>query len=236
MNAIILAAGYGTRMRPLTYQKPKCLLEICGKPLLYWQLELFRLHDIKSVYIVVHYLADQIVDYVKEYVHSSPDMAIECAYESELLGSGGSVARLACRLEEGSDFIVINGDNLTNVDFTRMISFHQKSNAAITCGLFETSNPTACGIVSITDGRIISFEEKPVHPKSNLANSGIYIMNKKLLVYFPRKEKFSLERDLFPNIAEKMNVYNINCYLRDIGNINDYHQAQIEWKQGDLSE
>lgn len=230
VKAVIFAAGLGTRMRPLTFEKPKCLLEICHCPILFWQLELLRKHNINSVIITTHYLANQVVDFVNEYILMKNDMKIQVVYEPELLGSGGSLKNIQKKLELENFFVTLNGDNLTNVDFTEMIELHTRSNKIVTCGIFESNRPQECGIVTLEDEIITSFEEKPQLPKSNLANAGIYVMNREIFEYFPENKKFSLERVVFPNLIGKMKGYRMNSYIRDIGNIVDYEKAQLEWK------
>jgi mannose-1-phosphate guanylyltransferase len=180
MRAILLAAGYGTRLRPLTNKIPKCLVPIKGSPLL--QIWLERLTDagIGSFLINTHYLAQQVEDFVE----SSPyRYQATLVHEPELLGTAGTlVANL--RYFDGQDGLMIHADNYCLADFRAFIWAHQQRppECVMTMMTFRTDNPSSCGIVELDNrGVVQSFHEKVESPPGNLANGAVYILSAELL-------------------------------------------------------
>lgn len=178
MKAFLLAAGLGTRLRPITNTIPKCLVPINGKPLLQYWIDLFKKHNIDEVCINLHYLSQQVIDFI-EYNDSGIKWTL--SYEHELLGSGGTIFNNKDFIKDDEPFFICYADNLTNINLTKMLEFHKLKNSSFTMALFQSNNPKECGIVSLnSDSYITSFEEKPQYPKSNLANAGIYLANSEI--------------------------------------------------------
>lgn len=178
MKAFLLAAGLGTRLRPLTNTTPKCLVPIDNKPLLQYWVELFEKHNIDEVCINLHYLPEQVVEFIN---NCNSNIHWRLSYEPELLGSGGTIFNNKDFIVDDEPFFICYADNLTNIDLSKMLEYHNSKNSVFTMALFESSNPHECGIVSLNeDGYITSFEEKPLYPKGNLANAGIYLANSKI--------------------------------------------------------
>lgn len=240
MKAFLLAAGKGTRLRPLTNKIPKCLLPIDGKPLLQLWLELLGWHGIEEVLINTHWLHKQVRDFItnafpvgggdKEAIKKWP--RVHLSYEQELLGSGGTL--LANKeFVEDEPFFILYGDNLTNVDLTSMNSFHNGHPYPFTLGVFRANEPRRCGIVQVNDhGVVETFTEKPDNPASNLAAAGIYIAEKKIFEFFPENEQiFDLGFDVFPELVGKMQAYIVEDFLMDIGTKQSYEEAQRLWKK-----
>ncbi len=227
MKAILLAAGKGTRLRPLTDTIPKCLVPINGEPLLGIWLKLLEAHGIKEV--LVNYHAPDIEAFL---ARDDSGVRIKAVYEEKLLGSAGTV-RANKDFVEGEDaFLIAYADNLTNMDLTRMIEFHRARSGVLTMGLHRTGRPEACGIAALdADGLITSFIEKPKQPESDLANAGIYVAGQGVFDHIPsRKGLVDFGFDVFPALVGKMYGYEIEEYLLDIGTMENYKRAESEWR------
>lgn len=151
MKAFLLAAGLGTRLRPITNTIPKCLVSIHGKPLLEWWFELFHKYEITDVLINTHYMAEQVEDFIQKYTADHKDIHIITYYEKELLGSGGTVSVNRDFIEKGEDFLICYADNLTDVNLGELVKEHQKKNALLTMALFRTNVPRQCGIAAVNE-------------------------------------------------------------------------------------
>ena len=228
MKALILAAGEGSRLRPLTLTRPKPMLPVGGKPLLEHIIQLLRRCGITSIAINLHYKPAVIPSYFED----GHLWGVEITYslEETLLGSAGAAKRLQHYFDE--TFVVFYGDLYTEMDLSPLVGFHREKGAQITVALYEVDNPCACGIVDLAaDGRIRRFVEKPVPDEvfSNLANAGIYIVEPGVLDYVPPEQPYDFGRDMFPRLlAEGVNVwgYPIHDLLIDIGTPAKYQEAQ----------
>jgi mannose-1-phosphate guanylyltransferase len=214
---LLLAAGLGTRLRPLTDRVPKCLVPVAGRPLLdYWQASFVR-HGIHEVVINVHAHRDKVVDWLADRNAQGP-VKWEAFEERELLGSAGTLRANLERLELSPDFVVLYADNLSEVDLRGLVDAHRNRNADFTMGLFETPTPSACGIAALErDGRISAFVEKPSRPASNLANAGVYAVRSGLLEAFLQPGDFDIGHDVLPRLVGRMHGWPIEGYHRDVG-------------------
>lgn len=230
MKAFLLAAGYGTRLKPLTDRIPKCLVPIHHQPLLYWWIKLLTKHHVSEVLINTHYRSEQVRHYAEGLEQS--DLKIKIVYEPELLGSGGTVKKNAEFVCQEKNFLICYADNLTCVNIGKMLSFHESHPDMLTMGLFLTGNPRQCGIaVRDSDNVITKFSEKPVNPESNLANTGIYIADQRIFDTFSAdKAVFDFGYDILPLLINKMRGYRIDEYLLDIGTLENYRKANEDWK------
>ena len=141
MKAFLLAAGLGTRLRPLTERVPKCLLPINGKPILeIWLEKLFR-HGVEEVLINTHHLADQVEEFVRKNQDRKDWPVIHLFFEANLLGSGGTVWEKKDFVGNDRDFLIVYADNLTVMDIGNMMEYHQETGAILTMGLFESTRP-----------------------------------------------------------------------------------------------
>lgn len=231
MKAFLLAAGFGTRLRPITDTTPKCLVSINDKPLLEWWFELFQKYGIDEVLVNTHYMADQVENFVNRYTAIHKNFKVTLFYEKELLGSGGTVNANWDYIKENEDFLICYADNLTDVNLKQLIREHQKKDAVLTMALFRTNVPEQCGIVTIDkNGLITEFVEKPESPKSNLANAGIYVTNSRVCKYFESDDYFcDFGKDILPKLVGNMYGYEIQAYLRDIGTLQNLQSAREEW-------
>ena len=229
MKAFLLAAGFGTRLMPLTKTIPKCLVPICGKPLLQWWIELFEKHGITDVLINTHYLREPVAEFIKQN-NRKGGVILHEAYEPTLLGSGGTIRDNIDFVENDGSFMVCYADNLTNTDLSEFQAFHAAHDGTLSMALFHTNLPKQCGIAALDDAnRIIEFTEKPEHPKSNLANAGIYIANKDVFEDLENKTPLDFGKDVLPLLVGHMYGWEDKDYLIDIGTMENYQKAQEEW-------
>ena len=236
MKAFLLAAGLGTRLRPLTLTTPKCLVPINGKPLLQWWIELFRLHGIHEVMINTHYLRDAVADFISLNNSSSSGVTLYEAHEHSLKGSGGTVRDNRSFVDGEDDFMIAYADNLTDTNLTDFQAFHaevcRKHNGILSMALFHANHPEQCGIASLDhEGRIVSFTEKPEHPVSYLANAGIYIASSRIFDYLPEHALLDFGKNVLPKLVNNMYGWEDNNYLIDIGTPENYERAKNEWRK-----
>lgn len=232
MKALLLAAGIGSRLRPITNYVPKCLVPINGKPLLqYWLENLFNA-GIQEFLINTNYLSEQVEDFVSK---SPFKNFITLVYEEELLNTGGTLLKNRDFFKDES-FMLVHADNLSFCDFSSFMNSHKdrNENAEITMMTFLTDDPKSCGIVEIDDRNLVrNFYEKIERPPSNLANAAVYICEKSIFDFLETFEKdnidFSVE--VIPNYIGKINTFLNDGYHRDIGTILSYALAQIEVKK-----
>lgn len=231
MKAFLLAAGLGTRLRPLTDTTPKCLIPICGKPLMEWWMLLFQKYGVTDVLINTHYLPEQVRAFIAAYNDSHPAIHITEYYEKELLGSGGTIAANRSFVASDESFLICYADNLTDIDLSMLMQFHANNKGALSMALFRTNTPEQCGIAKLDEGgRIVDFIEKPVHPKSNLANAGIYVARNALLDILPEPGVCNdFGKDILPRLIGNMFGYEIKDYLIDIGTPENLSKARRDW-------
>jgi len=236
MKVMILAAGEGTRLQPLTLSVPKVLLPIAGVPLIRRILTWLRIHGILDVAINLHYRGDTIRNTLGD--GSEMGMSIMYSPEETMLGTAGGVKRVEDFFD--GPFIVHYGDVLTNFSLTDMVRFHQAKRAAATLSILKVAEPRSAGVVEMdTEGRIISFTEKPAERtvSSNLESGGTYILEKEVLDYIPADSPSDFGHDVFPAIlAGNLPVYGYvlkdDDYLVDIGTIEKYRQANEDMANG----
>ena len=232
MKAVLLIAGLGTRLRPLTNSIPKCLLPINGEPLLGIWFEKLVAAGVSEVLINTHWLADQVSDYVEK--NCPPELKVTVFYEQQLLGSAGTLA--ANRDFFGSDpFFIIYGDNLSDVNLADLYASHLKHRPVLTLSTFEAEFPERCGIAEIDHQQIIQgFVEKPQTPLSNRAAAGIYVAGPEIFDYFPQQKTLSvldLGFDVIPRLIGKMRNYSIDKLI-DIGTFENYQKANEDLHEG----
>ncbi len=227
MKAFLLAAGQGTRLRPLTNTIPKCLVPICGKPMLQIWIDICRNAGIDEVMLNLHTHADV----VRNWVNSNEiSLRIRLAEESTLLGSAGTILANRDWVASESSFWILYADVLTNADLGRMLEFHRERKPAATIGLYQVPDPSRCGVVSFDDQMVVrEFVEKPTRPRSNWAFSGIMIGTPALVNQIPGQYPVDLGFDVLPQLAGQMLAYPISDYLVDIGTPENYKRAQESW-------
>jgi mannose-1-phosphate guanylyltransferase len=227
MKAFLLAAGLGTRLRPLTYTLPKCLLPVGGEALLSVWFRLLREHRVTEVLLNTHYLPDTVERFLASCT-TTGGLTVRTSYEPSLLGSAGTVRHHRAWVDTDAAFLICYADNLTDANLSALIADHRPE-SVLTMGLFRSDNPKGCGIAE-TDatGVVVGFVEKPVHPKSDWANAGLYVASPALFDYLSDSDK-DFGRDVLPRLVGTMRGSRINGYLRDVGTVESYGLAQLEW-------
>ena len=230
MKAVVMAGGEGTRLRPLTSNQPKPMVTIVGKPCMEHILELLREHGMTDVIVTVAFLPQAIRSYFGE--GETLGMSVGYSVEESPLGTAGSVRLAAHRLDE--TFLVISGDALCDVDLTELVEFHKERGAAVTIGLKSVENPLEFGIVVTDDeGRIERFLEKPSWGQvfSDTINTGIYVLEPEVLKHVPTDRPYDFSKELFPYLLEMgrpLYGYVMDGYWQDIGNLDQYRQANFD--------
>ncbi|MEF8847843.1 MAG: NDP-sugar synthase [Candidatus Thermoplasmatota archaeon] len=222
MEAIILAGGFGTRLRPLTYTRAKPLLPILNKPMISYIADNLPA-EVDKVILAVNYRKNQIEEYFKEH-----DFGRELVVNDEPkpLGTGGAVKFAEEHLT--GPFLVLNSDIICSLKLSEMIKFHKKKNSAATISLWPVDNVSEFGVADVKkDGNIVGFVEKPKpeDAPSNLINAGAYFLEKEVLDYIPKGKLVSMEQEIFPKIikdTERFYGYKFQGYWMDIGRISSY--------------
>jgi mannose-1-phosphate guanylyltransferase len=218
MKVILLAAGFGTRLRPITNKIPKCLVPIKGKPLLQIWLERLSNAGIHSFLINTHYLYEQVEDFIKSSKYFD---CIVSVYEPQLLGTAGTLlANLKFFDEE--DGLFIHADNYCLADFQGFIKAHEHrpKHCLMTMMIFQTEDPSSCGIVELDEENVvIGFHEKIASPPGNLANGAIYIVSKEMLVILDKEFNTSTDfsTEILPFFIGQIYTYQTSENFLDIG-------------------
>ncbi len=232
MKAFLLAAGKGTRLQPLTFHTPKCLIPIYGRPLIEFWFDLFKLYGIDEILINTSHLSEKVRDYIN--CHSR-GLKIILTYEETLLGSGGTIKKNRDFVEGEKYFYIFYADNLTNINLNKMLKFHNENNRAFTLAVFKVPNPRECGIVEMDEhASIVSFIEKPENPSSNLAFAGMMVSSPALMDHFPDRDIFDLGHDVLPRIIGNASGYIMDDYLLDVGTPEKLIQAENDIKNGKI--
>jgi len=232
MRALLLAAGVGSRLLPITATTPKCMVMINGRPLLDYWLELLFGAGIERVLINTHWLAGQVDAYVRA---SRWEPRIDLVHEDELLGTGGTV--LANReWFQGQPFLLAHADNLTDFDVGGLIAAHRTRPPGhlITMLGFRTDCPRSCGILELDDRRtVVGFHEKVDHPPGNLANAAVYVFEPVVIdaIAGIGRPAVDLSTEIIPGLAGRILCVETNGYHRDIGTLESLRRARAEFGQ-----
>lgn len=221
-----MAAGLGTRLRPLTERVPKCLVPIAGRPLLDYWIDVLARAGVREALINTHHLADQVRAYIQQ-VNGAGKLALVESYEPQLLGSAGTVHANRAYVPAGGEALIIYSDNLSDVDLAAVIAYHRSHHDPFTMLLFQAPRPEKCGIAELDGaGRIISFVEKPEAPRSNLANAGVYVVTGEAYREIADLDAFDLGFDALPRFVGRMRGFVHEGYHRDIGDLESLAQAE----------
>ena len=229
MKALLLAAGEGTRLRPITEYLPKCLVPINGKPLLKYWLDNLSQAGIDEFLINTHYKANDVEEFIRQ---SHFQDRISLVYEKNLLNTAGPLIKNRDFFKKES-FMLVHADNLSFCDFNKFIEAHKNRPKAceITMMLFKTDKPSSCGIVALDErGVVQAFYEKVQNPPSNLANGAVYICEPSVIDFVCSldKEDADFSLDVLPHFLGKINTFMNDIYHRDIGTVESYALAQVE--------
>jgi mannose-1-phosphate guanylyltransferase len=226
MRAILLAAGFGTRLRPLTNTIPKCLVPIHGQPLLGIWLERLTQAGIGPFLVNTHYLANQ----VEQFIATSPYRdQVTLVHEPTLLGTAGT---LMANLDffQGEDGLLIHADNYCLADFKQFIEAHRQRppQCLMTVMAFRTPTPSTCGILEVDDqGVVVGFHEKVANPPGNLASGAIYLLSSKFLALAATDLRVASDfsTEVIPGLIGNMFTYETTTPFIDVGTLKNYEQA-----------
>ena len=232
---MLLAAGLGTRLRPLTYELPKPMVPILGRPVMEHIMRLLARHGFDDVVANLHYFPDLIRDHFGD--GSRQGIRLVYSYEPELLGTAGGVRNVRDHFG-GETFLVISGDALTDIDLTAFHAAHKEKGGIATLALKRVDDPSQLGVVIVDDdGRIQGFQEKPAPGEelSNLGSCGIYMFEPEIFDYFPDTEFVDWAQDVYPALlAQDVPFYGheIAEYWNDVGSLEEYRQGNFDALEG----
>ncbi len=237
MKALILAAGAGTRLRPLTDKIPKPMLRIARKPVLAHILAWLKQHEICDVAVNLHHQPESLVNYFGD--GRRHEMCIHYSRETEILGTAGAIRKLSGFFDAA--FVVVYGDVLTDLDLTKLIRLHKRfqkeQNAQATLALYRVTNPTECGIVDLANGgRVLRIVEKPRPEEvfTDLASAGVLVMEPEAIQAIPADRPSDIGRDLLPTLLDAGRPIfgapiESSEYLIDMGTLANFQRARREW-------
>jgi mannose-1-phosphate guanylyltransferase len=230
VKAFLLAAGLGTRLRPLTESMPKCMLDICGRPLLDIWLDAFERAGVDEVLVNLHYLPDAVTEHLAGRVRLPQ---VRTFFEPELLGSAGTLLANREWLDGEDLFLACYADNLTDFDLRLLIEAHRERSPVATLAAFHSENPSAGGVLEVdSTGLLVGFTEKPSRPVSDLTNAGVYAFHPSVLDEIDGSPPRDIGFDLLPRLVGRAQAVAVEGYFRDIGTPEAYLRAREDWVSG----
>jgi mannose-1-phosphate guanylyltransferase len=237
MKAMIMAAGVGSRLMPMTVDIPKPMIPMANRPLMVNTVQLLREHGFNSIIANLHYQAD----YISSYFGDGQAFGVSMNYsrEEELMGTAGGVKRCDWFLDD--TFVIVSGDALTDIDLALLVRVHKRKGALATIALKEVENVEHFGIViTDEDGFIKSFQEKPRPEEalSRVANTGIYVFEPEIFKYIPAGQFYDFGKQVFPHLVKAGCPFygvTVDGYWCDVGNIDTYRQAHADVLAGRVS-
>lgn len=239
LQAVIMAGGVGSRLRPLTCDLPKPMARLCGRPNIEYILDLLHEHHVTNAAVTVQYLPRRIADHFPQNEYRGIQLTF--VEETQPLGTAGSVKNAAKTFPADSttdDFIVISGDAMCDFDLTAAFRHHQATGAAATIVVKAVDDPREYGLVDVNEnGDVRAFVEKPCFSQavSNLANTGVYILSQRALALVPSLQQYDFASGLFPRLLAmqwKIATYEDGGYWCDIGDIESYRRCQQDMLRG----
>jgi len=240
MQALILAGGKGTRLRPLTVYTPKPIVPVLNKPFLLYQIEILQRAGIKDITLSLSYQPDKIEQLLGD--GSEYGVNLRFVTEPSPMGTGGAYKFAADAIRETT--IVFNGDILTDLDISEVINLHKAKKAQATLVLVAVENPSAYGLVETdAEGSVLRFREKPKPEEiealtTNNINAGIYVLEPEILDLIPKGENCSFEYNVFPGILSNQRPFYAfimnNQYWRDIGTPASYLEVHHDFLNGKI--
>lgn len=235
MKAVVLVGGFGTRLRPLTLSTPKQMLPVVDRPMIEWVMQQLAAHGVTEAVLSMGYRPEAFADAYADGTCAGVELSY--AVEPEPLDTAGAVAFAAREAGIDERFLVLNGDVLTDLDVGGLADFHNASGAEGTIHLIPVEDPSRFGVVPVqNDGRVIEFVEKPPRDEAptNWINAGTYVLEPSVLNRIPDGVPTSIERVVFPEMAEEGCLYawQSDTYWIDTGTPESYLQAQVDLVSG----
>ncbi len=231
MKAMVLAAGLGTRLRPLTYEIAKPMVPVLDRPVMQHIVELLEEHGFDEVIANLHYFPDSIREYFGE--------RLSYRFEEQLLGTAGGVRGCADFFGD-EPFLVISGDALTDIDLGALLATHRHAGGVATLAVKQVPDTREYGVVlHDRDGRITGFQEKPAPEEalSDLGNCGIYLFEPRIFEYFPARAFVDWAKDVFPVLLENdvpFHIHEVREYWNDVGSLSELRQGTFDALRGEL--
>jgi len=228
---MVLAAGLGTRLRPLTYEIPKPMVPVLDRPVMEHILDLLDRNSFTDVIANLHYFPDTIREHFGD--------RIEYRYEPELLGTAGGVRGCADFFGDEA-FLIISGDALTDIDLAALTARHRQTGGIATLAVKRVADTSEFGVVlHDSEGRITGFQEKPVPEEalSDLGNCGIYVFDPKIFDYFPERPFVDWAQDVFPTLLENdipFHIHEVHEYWNDVGSLAELQEGTFDALRGEL--
>jgi mannose-1-phosphate guanylyltransferase len=227
VKAFLLAAGVGSRLRPITDTIPKCMVVIDDRPLLDIWLDAFDRAGVGEVLVNLHHLPGVVRQHLAQ--RTRPPL-VRTFFEPELLGSAGTLLANREWVEGEEYFLACYADNLTDFDLRSLIDAHSAHGAIATLAVFHSENPSAGGVVELDAARrVIGFAEKPSEPVSDLTNAGIYAFDRNVLDQIDGGLPSDIGYNLLPRLVGRARAVLVEGYFRDIGTAEAYRRAREEW-------
>jgi mannose-1-phosphate guanylyltransferase len=231
MRAMVLAAGLGTRLRPLTYEITKPMVPVLDRPVMEHILDLLARHGFDQAIANLHYFPDSIRNYFGD--------RLSYRYEPELLGTAGGV-RACSEFFAGEPFLIISGDALTDIDLGALVARHREAGGIATLAVKKVADTREYGVVlHDREGRITGFQEKPEPDEalSDLGNCGIYVFDPRIFDYFPERAFVDWAQDVFPVLLENdvpFHIHEVHEYWNDVGSLSELREGTFDALRGAL--
>jgi mannose-1-phosphate guanylyltransferase/phosphomannomutase len=239
MQAVVMAGGEGSRLRPLTLNRPKPMVPIANRYVMGHIVELLKRHNFSDIIATLQYRAEDIQNYFRD--GSQFDVVMKYSIEPQPLGTAGSVKFAERHLSRQDPFLIISGDALTDFDLTQVYEFHKRVGAAVTITLCRVPNPLEYGVIIVDgQGRIERFLEKPSWSEviSDTVNTGIYVISPDVLDFIDPDKPFDFSKDLFPLLMQRglpLYGYIADGYWCDVGNMSEYMRATGDLLEGKVN-
>lgn len=235
MKALIMAAGYGTRLEPLTLVVPKPMVPIVNLPTMLHNIELLKRYGMREVVANIHYHPEQIENYFGDGDYLGINLSY--SFEEQLLGTAGGVKRMAEIADINDTFVVLSSDALTDINLKRLVNYHKKNKSLLTIGLAKVSDVSEFGVVILDEtGKITGFQEKPDPKvaKSDMVNTGIYVIEPEILKMMP-DGFYDFGKQLFPKLVDEKAAifgYPMVEYWSDVGGLEKYIESSYDAMKG----
>lgn len=238
MKAVVMAGGEGSRLRPITSNRPKPMVPICNQPIMEHIITLLKRHGIREVVTTLYYLGDEISGHFGD--GSDFDISMTYSVETSPLGTAGSVKKAEAELRGGT-FLIVSGDALTDCDLTKAIEFHRANKSLATLILYRVPSPLDFGVVITDDsGQIVRFLEKPSWSEvfSDTVNTGMYILEPEIFDFMEPERVYDWSADIFPRLLEEglpIFGYVMSEYWTDVGSLTQYREAHEDLLSGKVN-